>query len=453
MATLTPGAMPAPEPTSTAVPTDVRSPERRREERRVLAGTMVGTTIEWYDFFIYAQAAAFVFAPLFFEPVGSQSTLAQIFSWASLGISFLFRPLGAVIAGHLGDRYGRKLLLVLTLVGMGLATALIGLLPTYASIGVGAPILLVLLRILQGLSAGGEWGGAALMAVEHAPREKRGWFGAYPQIGVPLGLILATTFMMVLTSSMSDDAFLSWGWRIPFLSSIILILTGYVIRRSVDESPVFVEMQARKKEASAPLSSLFRHHWRSVLLAALIFAGTNAVGYMIIAFFSSYGTSQLGMTKTSTLVVALCGGAVWLVFTFLGGWMSDRIGRRMTFMIGYALLIVWLIPMWSLIDTGETGMFILAVVILGIALGPCYAPQPALYAEMFPARVRYSGTSIGYAIGSVIGGAFAPLIAQLLLDSTGQSWTIGLYLAIVCVISFLAAWAVPKSVEKGDLRV
>ncbi|MDN5682497.1 MFS transporter, partial [Corynebacterium glyciniphilum] len=255
---------------------------------------MVGTTIEWYDFFIYAQAAAFVFAPLFFEPVGSQSTLAQIFSWASLGISFLFRPLGAVIAGHLGDRYGRKLLLVLTLVGMGLATALIGLLPTYASIGVGAPILLVLLRILQGLSAGGEWGGAALMAVEHAPREKRGWFGAYPQIGVPLGLILATTFMMVLTSSMSDDAFLSWGWRIPFLSSIILILTGYVIRRSVDESPVFVEMQARKKEASAPLSSLFRHHWRSVLLAALTFAGTNAVGYMIIAFFSSYGTSQLG---------------------------------------------------------------------------------------------------------------------------------------------------------------
>ncbi|MGP9723677.1 MFS transporter [Corynebacterium sp. AOP40-9SA-29] len=414
---------------------------------------MVGTTIEWYDFFIYAQAAAFVFAPLFFEPVGSQSTLAQILSWASLGISFLFRPLGAVIAGHLGDRYGRKLLLVLTLVGMGLATALIGLLPTYASIGVGAPILLVLLRVLQGLSAGGEWGGAALMAVEHAPREKRGWFGAYPQIGVPLGLILATTFMMVLTSSMSDEAFLSWGWRIPFLSSIILILTGYVIRRSVDESPVFVEMQARKKEASAPLSSLFRYHWRSVLLAALIFAGTNAVGYMIIAFFSSYGTSELGMTKTATLVVALCGGVVWLGFTFLGGWMSDRIGRRVTFMIGYALLIVWLIPMWSLIDTGNTGLFILAVVILGMALGPCYAPQPALYAEMFPANLRYSGTSIGYAIGSVIGGAFAPLIAQLLLDSTGQSWTIGLYLAIVCVISFLAAWAVPKSVEKGDLRV
>ncbi|MGO1948065.1 MAG: MFS transporter [Mycobacteriaceae bacterium] len=414
---------------------------------------MVGTTIEWYDFFIYAQAAAFVFAPLFFNPVGSESTLAQIFSWASLGISFLFRPLGAIIAGHLGDRYGRKLLLVLTLVGMGAATALIGLLPTYAQIGVGAPILLVLLRILQGLSAGGEWGGAALMAVEHAPREKRGWFGAYPQIGVPLGLILATSFMMILTTTMSEDAFLDWGWRIPFLSSIVLILTGYLIRRSVDESPVFVEMQARQKEASAPLGELFRKHWRYVALAALIFAGTNAVGYMIIAFFSSYGTAQLGMTRTSTLVVALCGGVTWLVFTFFGGWLSDRIGRRVTFMAGYALLIVWLIPMWALIDTGSTSMFILAVVILGMALGPCYAPQPALYAEMFPAHVRYSGTSIGYAIGSILGGAFAPMIAQLLLDTTGMSWTIGFYLAIVCLISFIAAWAVPKSVEKGDLHV
>jgi len=436
---------------SVATPTTT-TPARRREERRVLAGTLVGTTIEWYDFFIYAQAAAFVFAPLFFEPVGG-GALAQFFSWASLGISFLFRPLGAVIAGHLGDRYGRKLLLVLTLVGMGAATALIGLLPTHASIGIFAPLFLVLLRILQGLSAGGEWGGAALMAVEHAPREKRGWFGSFPQIGVPLGLILATTFMMVLTSTMSDEAFQSWGWRIPFLSSIVLILTGYLIRRSVDESPVFVEMQARQKEASAPLNDLFRNHWRRVVLAALIFAGTNAVGYMIIAFFSSYGTKSLGMTKTSTLVVALAGGAFWLIFTLAGGWMSDRIGRRVTFMVGYALLIAWLIPMWSLIDTGDTGKFTLAVIVLGIALGPCYAPQPALYAEMFPAHVRYSGTSIGYAIGSVIGGAFAPLIAQLLLDSTGRSWTIGLYLVLVCVASFIGAWLVPQSVEKSDLHV
>ncbi|MFR4190455.1 MAG: MFS transporter, partial [Corynebacterium variabile] len=235
--------------------------KRTREEKQVLAGTLVGTTIEWYDFFIYAQAAAFIFAPLFFDPVGSDN-LAQIFSWASIGISFLFRPLGAIIAGHLGDRYGRKAILVVTLIGMGLATALIGVLPTYETIGVAAPVLLILLRILQGFSAGGEWGGAALMSVEHAPREKRGLFGAYPQIGVPLGLILATSFMFLLNTSMSDDTFESWGWRLPFLSSLVLIVVGYLIRRAVEESPVYLDMQERQQSASAPLGRLFRDHWK-----------------------------------------------------------------------------------------------------------------------------------------------------------------------------------------------
>lgn len=211
----------------------------RAEERRVLAGTLVGTTIEWYDFFIYAQAAAFVLAPLFFEPLAADNAgLAQILSWASIGISFLFRPLGAVVAGHLGDKYGRKLVLVVTLIGMGGATTAIGLLPTYAAIGVGAPILLILMRILQGFSAGGEWGGAALMAVEHAPTNKRSFFGSYPQIGVPLGMLLATGFMFILTSSMTSEQFMDWGWRIPFISSVVLILVGYLIRRAVSESPV-----------------------------------------------------------------------------------------------------------------------------------------------------------------------------------------------------------------------
>ena len=210
----------------------------RAEERRVLAGTLVGTTIEWYDFFIYAQAAAFVLAPLFFEPLAADNAgLAQILSWASIGISFLFRPLGAVVAGHLGDKYGRKLVLVVTLIGMGGATTAIGLLPTYAAIGVGAPILLILMRILQGFSAGGEWGGAALMAVEHAPTNKRSFFGSYPQIGVPLGMLLATGFMFILTSSMTSEQFMDWGWRIPFISSVVLILVGYLIRRAVSESP------------------------------------------------------------------------------------------------------------------------------------------------------------------------------------------------------------------------
>ncbi|AWT27028.1 MULTISPECIES: MFS transporter [Corynebacterium] len=438
--------------TATAHPAGPVSGSRSREEKRVLAGTLVGTTIEWYDFFIYAQAAAFIFAPLFFEPVGSAS-LAQIFSWASIGISFLFRPLGAIIAGHLGDRYGRKAVLVVTLVGMGAATALIGVLPTYGTIGVAAPVLLILLRILQGFSAGGEWGGAALMSVEHAPRDKRGLFGSYPQIGVPLGLILATSFMYVLTSSLSEDDFQSWGWRIPFLSSLLLIVVGYLIRAGVAESPVYLDMQSRQKDASAPLGRLFRDHWRRVLLAALIFAGNNATGYMVIAFFSSYGAKTLGMEKSQTLVAAIVGGIAWLVLTIYSGRLSDRIGRRVTFALGYVLLIAWVVPMWYFIDKGTTASFIFAILVLTLGLAPSYAPQSALYAEMFPADVRYSGTSIGYAFGSILGGAFAATFAQMILDATGRSWMIGLYLGGMCLISLVAVLMVPKSVEKSDLHV
>ncbi len=428
--------------------------EMSHEERKVLAGTLVGTTIEWYDFFIYAQAAAFVLAPLFFEPLAQENAgLAQVVAWASLGISFLFRPLGAVVAGHLGDKHGRKLVLVLTLVGMGAATMLIGLLPTYATIGVWAPILLILLRVIQGFSAGGEWGGAALMSVEHAPRHKRGLFGAYPQIGVPLGMLLATGFMFAITSMVSPEDFQAWGWRIPFLSSVVLIVVGYLIRKTVDESPVFKEMHLRKKESSAPLGQLFKHNSKEVTLAALIFAANNAAGYLVIAFFASYGAKSLGMDRSATLIASLIGGVGWLVFTMIGGWMSDTVGRVRTFQIGYGIIILWAIPMWFLLDTASLPLFALAIVILTIGLGPSYGPQSALYAEMFPARVRYSGVSIGYAFGSIIGGAFAPMIAQLLLNETGMSWTIGVYIAALALVSFIAVSMVPKSLQGTDLHV
>jgi MFS family permease len=428
--------------------------EMSREERKVLAGTLVGTTIEWYDFFIYAQAAAFVLAPLFFEPLSQDNPgLAQVVAWASLGISFLFRPLGAVVAGHLGDKFGRKIVLVLTLVGMGAATMLIGLLPTYATIGIWAPVLLILLRVMQGFSAGGEWGGAALMSVEHAPRHKRGLFGAYPQIGVPLGMLLATGFMFTITSLVTPEQFQAWGWRIPFISSVALIVVGYLIRKTVDESPVFKEMQLRKKESSAPLGQLFKHNSKQVTLAALIFAANNAAGYLVIAFFASYGAKALGMDRSATLIASLIGGVGWLVFTMLGGWMSDRVGRVRTFQIGYGIIILWAVPMWFLMDTASLPLFALAIVILTMGLGPSYGPQSALYAEMFPARVRYSGVSIGYALGSIIGGAFAPMIAQLLLNETGMSWTIGAYIAALALVSFVAVSLVPKSIQGIDLHV
>ncbi|TFC81767.1 MFS transporter [Cryobacterium cheniae] len=424
---------------------------KRHEERRVLAGTMVGTTIEWYDFFIYAQAAGLVLAGLYFAPLANDNAgLAQLVAWASLGISFLFRPLGAIVAGHLGDRLGRKAMLVLTLVIMGAATALIGLLPTFEQIGVWAPILLILLRILQGFSAGGEWGGAALMSVEHAPVAKRGFFGAYPQIGVPTGLILATGVMLLVTSSMSEEAFLAWGWRVPFLFSVLLIVVGFIIRRSVDESPVFKEMQDRKKESAAPLRQLFSGHWRQVVLTALIFIANNAAGYLLIAFFSSYATKPveaggLGMERSPVLLASTIAAVFWLASTMIGGILSDKIGRIRTFQFGYAWLFLWAIPMFLLIDTGEILWFTVALVVLASGLGFSYGPQAALYAEMFPAQVRYSGVSIGYAMGAILGGAFAPLIAQLLLDETAWSPSIGIYIMVLATISFVAVSVVKET--------
>lgn len=422
------------------------------EEKKVLAATLVGTSIEWFDYFIYAQAAGLVLGPLFFAPATKADPgLAQILSFATIGIAFLFRPLGAIVAGHLGDRFGRKVSLILTLVLMGGATAAIGILPTYAEAGVWAPILLILLRILQGFSAGGEWGGAALMAVEHAPLHKRSFFGSFPQIGTPIGMIAATLVLLFFTELVGKEAFVAWGWRLPFLSSILLIVIGFVIRRSVEESPVFAAMQARRKEASAPLGFLFRHHKKPVLLAALIFMANNAAGYLLIAFFISYGQKTLNIAPVTMLLVCTAAAVSWLVFTIAGGKLGDSWGRVRTFQVGYVALAVWAIPMWSLIDTGNPFLFFVAAAVMAAALGLSYGPQAALYAEMFPAQVRYSGVSIGYALGSILGGAFAATIAQWIITTYQKSWGIGVYVAILSVISLIAVSMV-KSAEGVDLN-
>ncbi len=416
------------------------------EDRRVLAGTMVGTTIEWYDFFIFAQAAGIVFASLYFGPLNDDSPgLAQLVSWATIGVSFFFRPLGAVIAGRLGDRIGRKAMLVFTLMLMGSATALIGLLPTYAQIGVWAPIMLVLLRILQGFSAGGEWGGAALMAVEHAPLMKRGFWGAYPQIGVPVGMILATLVLFVLRSSMSEEAFLAWGWRIPFLLSVVLIVVGYFIRIAVAESPVFQRMIERKRDTATPLRNLLKTNKKQVVLAAVIFIGNNAAGYLVIAFLSSYAQRALGMPAAPVLLATLLASFGWLIFTLYGGILSDRIGRVRTFQIGYGLIFVWMMPMFMMIDTRNVWAYGIGIFVLTIGLGLSYGPMSAMYAEMFPANVRYSGIGIGYALGAILGGAFAALIAQALLDATGWSGSIALYIMALSAISFIGVSMVKET--------
>ncbi|MGN6403434.1 MFS transporter [Sinomonas sp.] len=429
-----------------------RSGQLSREERRVLAGTLVGTTIEWYDFFIYAQAAGVVLAPLFLAPVAKDNAgLAQVLSFATIGISFLFRPLGAIVAGHLGDRLGRKKMLVFTLILMGLSTSLIGILPTYAQAGIAAPVLLILLRVIQGFSAGGEWGGAALMAVEHAPRGRRGYFGAYPQIGVPIGMILATFTLWLLTAVMGP-AFGEWGWRIPVLLSIVLIVVGYLIRRAVEESPVFTQMLERRKESSAPLGQLFRYNLKEVVLTAVIFIANNAAGYLLIAYFSTYAAKTLKMDQATVLLATTLASFGWLGFTLWGGALSDRLGRIRTFQIGYGFLAIWAVPMWFLIDTKNIVWYFVALFVMTLGLGLSYGPQSALYAEMFPAKVRYSGVSIGYALGAILGGAFAPMIAEMLMNEFKASWTIGVYIAIAAVVSFIGVCLV-KETKGADLHV
>ncbi len=409
------------------------------DRRRVVFATVVGTTVEWYDFFIYATAVGLVFGQLFFAPLGANSALI---AFATVGVSFLFRPLGAFLAGHFGDKYGRKVVLMWTLILMGIATALIGLLPTYEAIGIAAPILLVLLRIVQGISAGGEWGGAVLMAVEHAPKRRRGLFGAAPQIGVPLGLLLASGVMGIMTIVAPGDAFLEWGWRIPFLLSVVLILVGHYVRRRVEESPVFTELAQRKEKAKMPIVQLFRKHSLLVVIAALVFAGNNAIGYMTTGgYIQGYATDPEGPIglERGPVLLAVTGSAVtWLLSTFVAGWVSDIIGRRTTYIVGWILQLVGVFALFPLVNTGEVGLLFLGLAILTIGLGFTYGPQSALYSELFPASLRFSGVSISYAIGAILGGAFAPTIATALVQATGSTMAVTWYLAGMTVIGLIA---------------
>ncbi|MDC7803425.1 MFS transporter [Sphingomonas sp. BLCC-B65] len=410
------------------------------DRRRVVFATIVGTTVEWYDFFIYASAAGLVFGSLFFAPAGEG--FAQVLSFITVGISFLFRPFGAFLAGHFGDKYGRRLVLMVTLILMGVATTLVGLLPTYAAIGMAAPILLVLLRILQGISAGGEWGGAVLMAVEHAPKARRGVFGASPQMGVPLGLLLASGMLALMAVIAPGDAFVQWGWRVPFLLSFVLIVIGYYIRRRVEESPVFAELAERKEETRMPIVALFRKHTLLVVIAALVFAGNNAVGYMTTGgYIQRYATDPkgpIGLATADVLGAVTLSAITWLVFTFLSGWISDRIGRRTTYIIGWLAQLAGVFLLFPLVNTGSIVLLTLGLVVLTVGLGFTYGPQAALYAELFPASIRFSGVSISYAIGAILGGAFAPTIAQAIVQATGSTTGVTWYLAGMTLLGLIA---------------
>ncbi len=325
---------------------------------------------------------------------------------------------------------------------MGVATTLVGLLPTYAAIGIAAPILLIVLRILQGISAGGEWGGAVLMAVEHASKGKRGLFGPSPQVGVPIGMLLASGATAIMAVIAPGDAFLEWGWRIPFLLSFVLILVGYYIRRRVEESPVFLELAERKEETRTPIIQLFKKHAPLVLIAALVFAGNNAVGYMTTGgYLQRYATDPagpIGLDPVPVLGAVTISAVSWLIFTFIGGWVSDLIGRRTTYLIGWVVLLGGVLAVFPLVNTGDIVFLTLGLVLLTIGLGLTYGPQAAPYTELFPASIRFSGVSIAYAIGAILGGAFAPTIATALVQATGSTDAVTWYLAGMVVVALPA---------------
>jgi MFS family permease len=418
--------------------TGTAAADRRRQQRRVVLATGVGTTIEWFDFFIYAQAAALVFGPVFFAALGPSAGL--LVSLATIGISFLFRPLGAVIAGHYGDKVGRRQVLVVSLFLMGGATTLIGILPTPAAIGVVAPVLLLLLRIVQGLSAGAEWGGAALMAVESAPTDRRARYGSAPQQGAPLGLILATgCFALMTVVAPDDEAFLSWGWRVPFLFSAVLVFVGYFIRRRVEESPTFVEMSRGGQVRKAPVGVLFRTRPALVIVAALAFAANSAASYIVAGgFLQNYLTAPGHpgqLSRTTVLLVVTLSGLSWLVVLHFAAVVSDRIGRRTTFVIGWIALAATTFPLLLAMDSGSVVVLFVAVTAYMWAVMINSGPLAAYLAELFPAEIRYSGVALAYAFGSIFGGAFAPMIATALYTGTGSLYSVGWYVVGIVAVS------------------
>jgi MFS family permease len=411
------------------------------QPRRAAAASLVGTTIEYYDFFIYATAAALVFNKVFFpEFDGLAGTLISLSTFA---IAFVIRPVGGIVIGHLGDRLGRRPMLVFTLVSMGAATLLIGLLPGYASIGVAAPILLVLLRIVQGFALGGEFGGAVVLTMEHSDPGRRGYFGSWVQTGGPLGLVLATLVFLPLAALPQDD-FLAWGWRIPFLLSVVLIVVGYVLRRTIHESPSFTEVRRTGAVDRAPLLTVLRRYPAQTLLVAGATLGGGVTFYMMAVFGLSYSTSELGMSRSSILLVVLVTMVVDSLMIIGFGRLSDRIGRATVYTGGVAGMLVLAFPWLWLLSTGEPWIVLLGYLMIAVPHAATQGVAGVYLAEVYRAAVRYSGLSLGYTIGMIAGSAVAPMIAASLVATAGIP-ALGIYMVCMGLVSLLSAIGLNRS--------
>jgi MFS transporter, MHS family, shikimate and dehydroshikimate transport protein len=433
--------------------TSARPAPTAKETRRVAGATLIGTSIEWFDFFVYGAAAALVFGKLFFP--SANPLTGTLLALSTFGVGFVARPFGGVIFAHFGDRIGRKSMLVLSVVMMGGGTFLVGLLPTYATIGVAAPILLVLLRIVQGIGLGGEWGAAAVMAVEYAPPHRRGFFGSFPQTGVPAGMLTANLSLLIVSAVLSEEAFLSWGWRLPFLASIVLVVVGIVIRLRVAESPVFEAARSAGKIERQPVIAVLRRQPLNVLRAAGLRFAENSTFYIHTTFVLTYGTVALGLARDDLLLAVIVSSALGLISIPFYGWACDRVGRRPVVLWGSLVLLAMSWPYFWALDSRSLPWIVLATVVaVNIGNSAVYAPQPAYFSELFEPEVRYSGASIGAQGASVFAGGLAPVIATALLDATGGWGWIAVYMSAMVLITIVAALLSPDpylaALRKGE---
>lgn len=420
-----------------------KSPARPQSIRRVALASLTGTALEWYDFFLYGTASALVFGTLFFPEASSLAgTLA---SFGTFAVGFAARPLGGVLFGHFGDRLGRKPMLVITLLIMGLTTFLIGALPTYAQIGVWAPILLTLLRVLQGIAVGGEWGGSVLMITEHAPAGRRGYYSAWSQVGINLGFITSAG-VFAAVQALSDEAFLSWGWRIPFLLGAVPALVGLVIRLKIEETPEFQNVQHEGHKQRLPILHAIRTQPRSILITAGARMAENGGSYIFLVFSLAYGKHigvGNGLLLTGIIVANVVEGASMVGF----GALSDRVGRRPVYMAGAATLVVFAFPFFWLVDTGAPALVWLAFIIaMGIGHGAMIGTQPSFFTELFGRTSRYSAISLGHELASVFAGGLSPLIATALLTATDSSWPVSLYLVVLGCITLVSVFFARETV-------
>ncbi|OAN42393.1 MFS transporter [Mycolicibacterium iranicum] len=421
--------------------------------KRVVVASMAGTVVEWYEFFLYGTAATLVFNKVFFSETTSELN-AIFLAFATYAVGFVARPVGGVVFGHFGDKYGRKKLLQFSLLLVGVATFLMGCLPTFGQIGYWAPGLLVALRFIQGFAVGGEWGGAVLLVAEHSPDRQRGFWASWPQAGVPMGNLLATVVLLILTGTLSDEAFLSWGWRVAFWLSAVVVLIGYYIRTKVTDAPIFVAAQQeaeRIKASSYSVVEVLKRYPRGVFTAMGLRFGENIMYYLVVTFTITYLKVQVGTDTNSILRYLLVAHLVHFAVVPLVGHLSDRFGRRPVYMVGAVLGATWGFFAFPMMNSNNY-VIITAAVTLGLVIHAfMYAPQPAIMAEMFPTRMRYSGVSLGYQVTSIVAGSLAPLIAVKLLDIYDSPVPIAIYLAIACVITLISV-LVARETNGLDLK-